>query len=137
MLQAAWAKKDIRVNDRRIYFDEDFTNQVFKERAKYRQVRKQLQERKIKSRIMFPARLKLLEKDGKTKVFDNPRAAAEGLRDYGINMEIQAGEPDLESTLQAAGWQTPRSSRRTPASALMSGVKTLLDSLDRHERAKD
>lgn len=50
MLQAAWAKKDIRVNDRRIYFDEDFTNQVFKERAKYRQVRKQLQERKIKSR---------------------------------------------------------------------------------------
>lgn len=70
-------------------------------------------------------------------MFDNPRAAAEGLRDYGINMEIQAGEPDLESTLQAAGWQTPRSSRRTPASALMSGVKTLLDSLDRHERAKD
>ncbi|KAI4794132.1 hypothetical protein KUCAC02_032258, partial [Chaenocephalus aceratus] len=35
--QAAWAKKDIRVKDCRIFFDEDFTTQVFKERAKYRQ----------------------------------------------------------------------------------------------------
>ena len=63
MLQAAWAKKDIRVNDCRIFFDEDFTTQVFKERAKYRQVRKQLQERNIKSRILFPAKLKLFEKN--------------------------------------------------------------------------
>ncbi len=34
VLQAAWAKRDIRVNDHRIYFDEDFTAQVFVERAK-------------------------------------------------------------------------------------------------------
>lgn len=66
------------MNDRRIYFDEDFTTRVFEERAKYRQVRKQLQERKIKSRILFPARLKVYHPDGKFKVFDNPKAAAEG-----------------------------------------------------------
>lgn len=47
VLHAAWGQKDIRVNDQRIYFDEDFTTQVFKERATYRSVRKQLQERKV------------------------------------------------------------------------------------------
>ncbi|KAJ4947215.1 hypothetical protein JOQ06_009253 [Pogonophryne albipinna] len=98
VLQAAWAKKDIRVKDCRIFFDEDFTTQVFKERAKYRQ----------------------------------------GLLEYGVNMESPAGEPDLESTLQASGWQTHRSrNRRTPGCELMSDVKTLIDSLDRHERAKE
>ncbi|ROL43387.1 LINE-1 type transposase domain-containing protein 1 [Anabarilius grahami] len=51
VLQAAWSKKDIRINDRRIYFDEDFTADVYRERTMYRSVRKQLQERNIKSRI--------------------------------------------------------------------------------------
>lgn len=81
VLQAAWSKKDICVKDRRIYFDEDFTTRVFQERAEYRQVRKQLQERKIKSRILVPARLKVYHPDGKFKVFDNPKDAAEDLRD--------------------------------------------------------
>ncbi|KAJ4926304.1 hypothetical protein JOQ06_008484 [Pogonophryne albipinna] len=135
---AAWAKKDIRVKDCRIFFDEDFTTQVFKERAKYRQVRKQLQERNIKSRILFPAKLKLFEKNGKVRVFNNPQDAAQGLLEYGVNMESPAGEPDLESTLQTSGWQTHRSrNRRTPGCELMSDVKTLIDSLDRHERAKE
>ena len=88
VLQAARAKKDIQVNNRRIYFDEDFTTEVYKERAKYRNVRKQLQKRKIKSHIIFPAKLKIFESDGQFKVFDNLKAAAEGLREYGINMEI-------------------------------------------------
>ncbi|KAJ4921628.1 hypothetical protein JOQ06_023010 [Pogonophryne albipinna] len=105
VLQAAWAKKDIRVKDCRIFFDEDFTTQVFKERAKYRQVRKQLQERNIKSRILFPAKLKLFEKNGKVRVFNNPQDATQGLLEYGVNMESPAGEPDLESTLQASGFR--------------------------------
>ncbi|CAK6979975.1 uncharacterized protein LOC117557980 [Scomber scombrus] len=53
VLQAARAKKDIQVNNRRIYFDVDFTTKVYKERAKYRKVRKQLEKRQIKSYIIF------------------------------------------------------------------------------------
>lgn len=47
----------------------------------YKQVRRQLQEWRIKSRIMLPARLNIFETDGKSRVFDNPQAAAEGLRE--------------------------------------------------------
>ncbi len=68
---------------------------------------------------------------------DNPQAAAEGLREYGVNMETPAWEPDLESTLQPAGQHMARSRRRTSAGEQVSGVKTSLDSPDRHERAKD
>ncbi|XP_042288190.1 uncharacterized protein PF11_0207-like [Thunnus maccoyii] len=102
VLQAAWAKKDIRVNDSRIYFNSDFTTKVFKVHAQYRKVRKQLKDKNIKSRIISRARLRIFEKNGNIKVFDNPQAAAEGLREFGINMEIPAGELDLESQLQAA-----------------------------------
>uniref|UniRef100_A0A8C6M558 L1 transposable element RRM domain-containing protein n=1 Tax=Nothobranchius furzeri TaxID=105023 RepID=A0A8C6M558_NOTFU len=59
VLEAAWRKRNVQVTDQRIYFDEDFTSAVFKERAKYKEVRKILNERKVKSRILFPARLKL------------------------------------------------------------------------------
>ncbi|KAK7893629.1 hypothetical protein WMY93_022781 [Mugilogobius chulae] len=42
VLSAAWSKKEIRLNDTRIFFDEDFTPQVYAERAKYISVRKEM-----------------------------------------------------------------------------------------------
>jgi len=101
-------------------------------------VRKQLQERKIKFCILFPVRLKVYHPDGKFKVSDNPRDAAEGLSEYGVNMEVFDEEQDLESTLRAAGWETHRSKgRKKPTGDLICGVKTLLDSLSQHARKKD
>lgn len=78
--------------------------------------------------------------DGKTKIFDNPRDAAEGLREFGIMMEAPK-QTDWESALRAAGWQSPRSkSRRTPAAELTHSVEFLLQSMDKCEsdtQAKD
>ena len=134
VLSAAWAKKEIKLEDNtRIYFDEDFTNKVFQERAKYRDVRKQLKERGIKARVLFPARLKITEAGGKVRVFRDPRHAAEGLRDYGVAMEMTPREPDLESMLKASGWETAPSRRANPAKEMLSGVKTLLDAIKKHE----
>lgn len=64
VLKAAWMKKIVQVNGNRIYFDEDFTPAVYKERGKYNGVRKVLRERKIKHRILFPAKLKIFCEDG-------------------------------------------------------------------------
>ena len=138
----SWTKKDLKVEDRRINFDDDYTDQVYKERGKYKQIRKQLfEEKKIKSRIVFPAKLKVFEKDGKFKMFDNPHAAAEGVRrEYGVNVKIPSARLDLESTLKTTGWQTAGSERKkTPENEneLMRSVKTLLDSMNRHEKDKD
>ncbi|CAL1602933.1 unnamed protein product [Knipowitschia caucasica] len=137
VLHAAWSLKDIRINDQRIYFDEDYTTEVFKERAKYRSARKQLQERKIKSRILYPAKLMLFLQDGKTKIFENPREAAEGLKDFGVTMEVPRKEPDWDSALRAAGWQSPRRrSKRAPAGEITASVESLRLSLVSYENDK-
>uniref|UniRef100_A0AAV2K134 Uncharacterized protein n=1 Tax=Knipowitschia caucasica TaxID=637954 RepID=A0AAV2K134_KNICA len=83
VLQAAWTKKDIRIKDSRIFFDEDFSAQ-------------------------------------------DPPTAAEGLREFGITMESSPKEPDLEATLQAAGWESPRRGRGGRADELTSSLNTLL-----------
>lgn len=126
VLQAAWSKKDIKINDRRIYFDEDFTADVYRECTMYRSVRKQLQERNIKSHILFPAKLKLYLQDGKTKTFVTPREAADGLQEFGVTMEASQKEPDWETALRAAGWHSPRSrSRRILFGEVTASVTTL------------
>uniref|UniRef100_A0AAV2LJA9 Uncharacterized protein n=1 Tax=Knipowitschia caucasica TaxID=637954 RepID=A0AAV2LJA9_KNICA len=64
--------------------------------------------------------------DGKIKVFESPEAA-EGLQEFGIAMECPTKELDLESILQAAGWQSPRSKSRTGhIDNLMPSLKKLL-----------
>ncbi|CAL1581896.1 unnamed protein product [Knipowitschia caucasica] len=127
VLQAAWSKKEILLNERRIYFDEDFTAQVNRERAKYRLARKELRERNIKTRILYPAKLKVFAADRKIQVFESPEAAAKGLQEFGIAMECPTKELDLESILQAAGWQSPRSKSRTGhVDNLMPSLKKLL-----------
>ncbi|ROL51172.1 hypothetical protein DPX16_12081 [Anabarilius grahami] len=125
VLQAAWSKKDIR-----IYFDEDFTADVYRERTMYRSVRKQLQERNIK----------LYLQDGKTKTFVTPREAADGLQEFGVTMEASQKEPDWETALRAAGWHSPRSrSRRVPFGEVTASVTTLRQSLDKYgmDKTKD
>ena len=131
VLKAAWMKKIIQVNGNRIYFDEDFTPAVYKERGKYREVRKVLRERMIKHHILFPAKLKIFCEDGKTKVFETPEAAAQGLRDFGITMRLPGGEPDMEVSLRAAGWHTARSRKVTPTSEVVEAVTLLLQSNQR------
>uniref|UniRef100_A0A8C6TRP0 L1 transposable element RRM domain-containing protein n=1 Tax=Neogobius melanostomus TaxID=47308 RepID=A0A8C6TRP0_9GOBI len=128
VLKAAWTKRNIQVSGSRIFFDEDFTPAVYKERGKYKEVRKILRERKIKHHILFPAKLKIFLEDGKVKVFDNPVAAAHGLRDFGIKMKSPAEEPNLETILRAAGWHTVSSRKMTPTTEMIDAVKSLLQS---------
>lgn len=44
-------------------------------------------------------------KDWKSKMFDNPQAATDGLREFGTNTEIPVEEPDLESNTAGTVWQ--------------------------------
>lgn len=106
----------------------------------YRSVRKQLQERNIKSRILFPAKLKLYLQDGKTKTFITPREAADGLQEFGVTMKASQKEPDWETALRAAGWHSPRSrSRRILFGEVTASVTTLRQSLDKNgmDKTKD
>lgn len=87
---------------------------------------------KISLPVLFKerARLKIFGEDGKMSVFNDIHAAVDGLRDFGVSMDIPPEEPDLESTLQAVGWQSPCTwRRRTPACEMMNGVTALFERL--------
>lgn len=71
----------------------------------HKEVRKHLHARKTE-KCFFQAKVKIYGKDRKSKIFDTPDAAADELWESGINMEIPVKEPDVESKLQAACWQT-------------------------------
>ncbi|KAF3855534.1 hypothetical protein F7725_016257 [Dissostichus mawsoni] len=115
VLQAAWARRTL-----------DFTTQVFKERAKYRQARKQLQERNIQSRILFPAKLKLFEKTEKSGCLTTHKMRHRVYWSMVSTWRVQQ-ENRTWSLLCRLQAETHRSrNRRTPGGELMSDVKTFL-----------
>lgn len=72
--------------------------------------------------------MKIFCEDGNVKIFENPAAAMRGLSEFGITMDLPEEEPDLETTLSAAGWQTVSPHRRKMSECdFVDAVKTLLD----------
>lgn len=99
VLQAAWKKREILCDGKRIYFDQDFTTRVQLERNRLRPIRKHLQERQVKSHIIYPAKLKVFGKD-RTDIYDDAYEAAKALdikipRSYQMDLEEKLREGDL------------------------------------------
>lgn len=70
-------------------------------------------------------------------MFCDPRHAAEGLRDYGVSMEMTPREPDMESMLKASGWETTPRRGASPTKERMFAVKKMLDAIKTHEEGDE
>lgn len=84
VLKAAWSRKEILFNDKRIYLDHDYTTKVKQQRTQYRTVREQLKKLQIKSHILSPAKLKIFNQDGTTTVYKNAEQAQKDLQQRGL-----------------------------------------------------
>ncbi|CAJ1079169.1 LINE-1 type transposase domain-containing protein 1 [Xyrichtys novacula] len=84
VVKTAWAKKDITAGGKRIYFDRDLPEKVQKERRRYAPLRLQLKEKKIKSFIIHPAKLKVFEEEGSFIIYNTPEDAETQLRAKGL-----------------------------------------------------
>lgn len=83
VLRAAWTQREIQLDGTRIYFDRDFSVKVQRQRAQYVPIRRQLREKKIKSHIIFPAKLKVFG-EGEPAIYNTPEEACVGLRELGL-----------------------------------------------------
>ena len=72
------------VGGKRIYFNRDQPEKVQKERRRYAPLRRQLKEKKIKSFIIHPAKLKVFEADGTFIIYNTPEDAETQLRAKGV-----------------------------------------------------
>lgn len=82
ILQTAWAK-NISLDEERVYFSQDFTSKVQKERTRYAPLRRLLKEKNVKSHLRNPAKLKVFG-EGEPTIYATPEEAERGLREKGV-----------------------------------------------------
>ncbi|CAL9682028.1 unnamed protein product [Knipowitschia caucasica] len=88
VLKAAWNKKDIQFQGRRIFFEQDYTSDALAKRKAYAPVRRALKEKGLRFQTLHPARLRVHLHTGPV-VYSNASEAAEDLKKKGaIDVEI-------------------------------------------------
>lgn len=130
VLMAAW-RKEIYTEGSRIFFDQDYSTAIQKERVKYKPMLKILQEQQLKTHLMYLEKLKVFSQEG-IEVYDNPQTAAKGLQAQGIET-IDVSEDlhlDLDELLSRGGWKIAGGCKEGEA-VLVALVTTLLQSLRR------
>lgn len=100
VLRAAWAKKVIRYEDSRIFFDQDYSSKIQKEGSLYAPIRKELREKGVKSHIIYPSKLKVFGNEG-SQTYSSAREAAAALQARGMVSGAQHSQGDQGARLQA------------------------------------
>lgn len=101
VFKAAWRKREILHDGTRIYFDQDFTTKVQQERKRLRPIRKHLQERQVKSHVIYPAKLKVFEKD-RTDIYNDADEAAKAF-DIKIPKKLRVKKADNSEDVRRTG----------------------------------
>uniref|UniRef100_A0A087YQ59 L1 transposable element RRM domain-containing protein n=1 Tax=Poecilia formosa TaxID=48698 RepID=A0A087YQ59_POEFO len=102
VLQRAWSQKQIVIQGKRIYFDQDFSPQVQKKRVKLQSVIKQLKEKGIKAKCRFPAQLRVDLENG-SKTFPTLLDAIPTLEKLNISVQMSEREK-MEAELSKEAW---------------------------------
>lgn len=114
VLQQAWSQGIVMFQDKRIFFDQDYSPELQKKRAKVHAIIKQLRQRGIQAKCLYPARLKI-KMDSGEKTFSSLTSAADTLREMGV--EVQCGEKERIEEKLTGGWNIS-AKRRTNMLAL-------------------
>ena len=97
VLNTAWSKREIRMGESRIFFSQDFSSKLQKERSRYTVLRKLLKERNVKSFVVYPSKLRVFI-DGAAITYGTLEEAESGLREKGILARPGNGEHQLSPT---------------------------------------
>lgn len=91
ILQQAWKQRTVKMDERQIYFDNDYSPELQGHRAWVRYVVKQLKEKNIKAKCLYPARLRMMV-GSEEKTFQTVMDAAPILKD--LNIQFRVDERD-------------------------------------------
>uniref|UniRef100_A0A3B4XS08 L1 transposable element RRM domain-containing protein n=1 Tax=Seriola lalandi dorsalis TaxID=1841481 RepID=A0A3B4XS08_SERLL len=81
ILQQAWRQRTVKMGEKQIYFDNDYSPELQRKRAQVRYVVKQLKEKNVKAKCMYPARLRMMV-ESEEKTFQTVMDAAPVLKDF-------------------------------------------------------
>ena len=95
ILQQAWSQGQVMFQDKRIFFDQDYSPELQKKRAKVHSAIKQLKQKGIQAKCLYPARLKL-KMDSGEKTFPSLTRAADALKELGVQAHREEADSRME-----------------------------------------
>lgn len=110
VLRHAWAQKQVIFQGKNIYFDQDYSPEVQRKRARIRGVIKQLKEKGVQARCRYPAQLRINLESG-IKTFPTLIEAIPTLQEIGIAIKISEREK-IERELSRESWNRWENGRR-------------------------
>ncbi|KAK1888712.1 LINE-1 retrotransposable element ORF1 protein [Dissostichus eleginoides] len=103
ILRQAWTQGQVKMGDRQIYFDNDYSPELQRKRAQVRYVIKELKQKNVKAKCLYPARLRMMV-GSVEKTFPTLMEAAPALQK--MNIQIRVDERDkLQSELTRRRWE--------------------------------
>ncbi len=108
LLKKAWQKR-IKIDDKPIFFDHDYANEVVQKRKAYADIKKVLKERGIKFQTPL-TRIKIHCSDG-PKIYNSAREAAREMEKRGIVAQMRGDEEEdsVENRIQGTfSWRKVR-----------------------------
>ncbi|KAF3859889.1 hypothetical protein F7725_000144, partial [Dissostichus mawsoni] len=116
VIRQAWSQGQVSFQDKRIFFDQDYSPELHKKRAKVHEVIKQLKKKDILARCIYPAQLKLKLGTGE-KTYTTLSSAAEVLKDLGV--EVRCGERERTEDELKDGWRSSGKKKRDTVSTVL------------------
>ncbi|KAF3842601.1 hypothetical protein F7725_024552 [Dissostichus mawsoni] len=133
ILRQAWTQGQVKMGDRQIYFDNDYSPELQRKRAQVRYVIKELKQKNVKAKCLYPARLRMMV-GSVEKTFQTLMEAAPALQK--MNIQIRVDERDkLQSELTRRRWERQDNAEgkmRTCCRRRTAGFSSL-ETADRHD----
>ncbi|KAM7365195.1 hypothetical protein PAMP_025109 [Pampus punctatissimus] len=102
VLRQAWSQRQVLYKAEPIFFDHDYSPELQKKRAQVREVIKQLKQKNIRAKCIYPAQLRVITEDGE-KTYSTLTHALPALRELGIQTRVDERER-MESELSRYRW---------------------------------
>lgn len=129
ILRQAWSQRQVLYKAEPIYFDHDYSPELQKKRAQVRAVIKQLKQKSIKAKCIYPAQLKLFTASGE-KTYPTLIDALQELQMLDIQVRIDERD-QMERELSQFSWSSAGRRRgKDPAVRTGTDIRALFSGTD-------
>lgn len=111
ILRKAWAKKKVFLNERPIYFDQDYPPAILQKRKEYSEAKRVLKQKQIRFQTPFPAKLRVFYDDG-TRLYQSAEEATADMKDRGLPISVITPRESLAEQLSRTVWEMVRGPRQ-------------------------
>lgn len=124
IIRQAWAQRKVEFEGEQIFFDHDYSPELQNKRASVRSVIKQLKQKNIKAKCLYPAQIKIW-KDNGDKTYSTIAEALPALQEFGVHIQVSERER-IEAEMSGRRWSHAGGRAKGPHELTHTEIKTFL-----------